>query len=83
MADIGLTLAAPQVCALTARGLSTAEMAQRLHISANTVQDHLKSIFEKTGARNRRELVSRIFVEEHAPSIEQPPGAHGPLHNHR
>jgi DNA-binding CsgD family transcriptional regulator len=65
----GLSRRETEVCALTARGLSTAEMAQRLHISANTVQDHLKSIFEKTGARNRRELVSRIFIEEHAPRI--------------
>jgi DNA-binding CsgD family transcriptional regulator len=65
----GLSTRESQVAALTARGLSTAEMAQRLHISANTVQDHLKSIFDKTGTRNRRELVSRIFIEEHAPRI--------------
>lgn len=65
----GLSRRETQVAALTARGLSTAEMAQQLHISANTVQDHLKSIFEKTGTRNRRELVSRIFIEEHPPPI--------------
>jgi hypothetical protein len=35
------------------------------------VQDHLKSIFEKTGTHNRRELLSRIFIDEHAPRIEQ------------
>ena len=34
---------------------------------ANTVQDHLKSIFDKTGVRNRCELVSRIFIDGHAP----------------
>jgi DNA-binding CsgD family transcriptional regulator len=65
----GLSRRETEVCALTARGLSTAEMAQRLSVSANTVQDHLKSIFEKTGTRNRRELVSRIFIEEHTPRI--------------
>jgi DNA-binding CsgD family transcriptional regulator len=78
----GLSRRETEVCALTARGLSTAEMAQHLHITANTVQDHLKSIFEKTGARNRRELVSRIFIQEHAPSIGQPLDAHGAFHKH-
>lgn len=55
----GLPRRETEVCELTARGLSTAEMAWRLHISVNTGQDHLKSILEKTtGTRNRRELVS-------------------------
>jgi DNA-binding CsgD family transcriptional regulator len=79
----GLSSRETQVCALTARGLSTAEMAQRLSISDNTVQDHLKSIFNKTGARNRRELVSRIFIGEYAPRIGQPSNAHSPLPGHR
>jgi DNA-binding CsgD family transcriptional regulator len=69
----GLSRRETQVAALTARGLSTAEMAQHLSISANTVQDHLKSIFDKTGARSRRELVSHIFMDEYAPRIGQPP----------
>jgi DNA-binding CsgD family transcriptional regulator len=77
----GLSRRETQVAALTARGLSTAEMAQPLHISANTVQDHLKSIFGKTGARNRRELVSHIFMDEYAPRIGQPPDSSGPLRN--
>jgi len=79
----GLSRRETEVCALTARGLSTTDMAQHLSISANTVQDHLKSIFEKTGIRNRRELVSLIFFEEYAPRARQPPGAYGPLRNHR
>ena len=79
----GLSRRETEVCALTARGLSTPDMAQHLSISANTVQDHLKSIFDKTGARNRRELVSLMFFEEYAPRARQPPGAYGPLRNHR
>jgi DNA-binding CsgD family transcriptional regulator len=73
----GLSRRETQIAALTARGLSTAEMAQHLHISANTVQDHLKSIFGKTGARNRRELISHIFMDEYAPRIGQPPDSSG------
>jgi DNA-binding CsgD family transcriptional regulator len=54
---------------LVARGLPTTEIAQRLHLSAYTVQDHLKSIFDKTGASSRGDLVARIFFEHYAPRL--------------
>ncbi|MDQ3661993.1 MAG: two-component response regulator [Actinomycetota bacterium] len=34
-------------------------MAQRMYVSEHTVQDHLKSIFTKTGTRSRRILLAR------------------------
>lgn len=47
--------ASVQVCTAVLAGGSTKEIAQRLFIGAHTVQDHLKSIFSKTGVRSRRD----------------------------
>jgi DNA-binding CsgD family transcriptional regulator len=61
-----LTPRETRVIQLVLRGLSTAEISERLRISALTVQDHLKAIFEKTGVNSRRALVARIFAEQYA-----------------
>jgi DNA-binding CsgD family transcriptional regulator len=57
----GLSERESEVTSLCMKGLATKEMARSLGISAYTVQDHLKSIFEKTGTRSRGELVGQIF----------------------
>jgi DNA-binding CsgD family transcriptional regulator len=41
-------------------GADTRTIAARMFLSENTVQDHLKSIFDKTGTRSRRALLSRV-----------------------
>lgn len=42
-------------------GMSAKELAGELCISIYTVQDHLKSIFEKIGVRSRNKLVWEVF----------------------
>ncbi len=44
-----------QVLALVAEGLRNAEIAERLYISAKTVDHHVSAILAKLGARNRGE----------------------------
>jgi DNA-binding CsgD family transcriptional regulator len=74
----GLTERECQVVRLCMEGRSTRQMANALHVSPYTVQDHLKSIFDKTGVRTRNELVGQIFLEHYAPRWEDlddaPPG---------
>jgi DNA-binding CsgD family transcriptional regulator len=57
------------VTELVARGFSTNEIGEQLHLAAYTVQDHLKSIFEKSGAGSRGELVARLFFDHYAPRL--------------
>lgn len=48
-------------------GVPSAGIAAELHISASTVQDHLKSLFAKVGVRSRGRLVSHILGEHYLP----------------
>ena len=67
MLAYGLTKQEQTVTRLVCRGLSTREIGERLHLTTNTVQDHLKSIFDKVGVRSRRELVATILQEQYLP----------------
>jgi DNA-binding CsgD family transcriptional regulator len=75
----GLSARETEIAGAVLRGLSTAEIAGELHISRDTVQDHLKSIFDKTGVHSRRELVATVFNRHYRPAMKAglEPSPHG------
>jgi len=53
----GLSIRERELLGYVLRSYSSKEIAEAMHISAYTVQDHLKSIFAKTTISSRRELI--------------------------
>jgi DNA-binding CsgD family transcriptional regulator len=62
----GLSRRERELAALVLEGLDTKRLAGALSISSWTVQDHLKSLFGKTGTRTRGELVSQLTAAPRA-----------------
>ncbi len=60
LAARGLTHAQSRVAALVLQGRSTRSIVAELEISANTVQEHLRAVFDKFGIGSRRELVAEL-----------------------
>ncbi|MGW5675343.1 helix-turn-helix transcriptional regulator [Streptomyces sp. NPDC003860] len=71
----GLTPRERDVTALVLRGHSTVEIGRLARLSPHTVQEHLKSVFEKTGVRSRRDLVATVFARHFEPALLCPPSA--------
>jgi DNA-binding CsgD family transcriptional regulator len=57
----GLTTRETEVVLLLCRGLSTKDIAAELMISAHTVRDHVKAVYDKAGVTSRGELVAGLF----------------------
>jgi DNA-binding CsgD family transcriptional regulator len=69
MAAYELTSREKDVTRLVLRGETTTSIAASLFVSPQTVQQHLKSIFEKTGVRSRRDLVGKVFLAHYEPRV--------------
>jgi DNA-binding CsgD family transcriptional regulator len=67
MSAYGLTPREQDITRLILQGGSTVDIAQELSVSVHTVQEHLKSVFDKTGVRSRRDLVAKIFYTHYEP----------------
>jgi DNA-binding CsgD family transcriptional regulator len=57
----GLTPRERELVSHLAQGHDTREVAASMVVSPHTVQDHLKSVFAKTGTRSRRLLLARAL----------------------
>jgi DNA-binding CsgD family transcriptional regulator len=57
----GLSARERELLGLLAVGSDTRSLARQMSLSEHTVQDHLKSIFAKTGARDRISVLSRAL----------------------
>lgn len=69
MAAYELTEREQAVTRLVLQGYSTVEIAERMFVVPQTVQQHLKRVFDKTGVRSRRELVGKIFFAFYEPRV--------------
>jgi DNA-binding CsgD family transcriptional regulator len=59
-----------EITLLVTQGRSTSEIGQALRLTENTVQDHLKTIFDKFGVHSRGQLVAAIFGSHYLPLMQ-------------
>jgi DNA-binding CsgD family transcriptional regulator len=60
-----------QVLALLLDGKHLDQIAKQLYITSSTVQDHIKSMLDKTDSRNRSELIARVLGWESTPTARE------------
>jgi DNA-binding CsgD family transcriptional regulator len=60
LAGYGLTPAQQRVTELVLRGRATRQIVAELHLSAYTVQEHLRGAFDRVGVNSRRELAAAL-----------------------
>ena len=69
MSAYGLSPREEELVKLVVRGLSTTQISRTLFISEHTVQNHLRSVFEKVGVGSRGELVKQLFFDNLYPTL--------------
>lgn len=57
----GLTPRQGEVCLLLVAGKSVGDIADELYISKDTVKTHVKSLYAKTDAHSRQELIAAVY----------------------
>ena len=57
----GLTRTEQRVAALVAQGRTNKEVAAAMFVTENTVQTHIRHIFQKLGVRSRTELAAKLL----------------------
>jgi DNA-binding CsgD family transcriptional regulator len=67
----GLTPREGEIVHCVLQGFDTEQIAELPGISAYTVQDHPKSVFDEVGVWSRKELVSRLFFKHYLPPLQQ------------
>ncbi len=57
----GVTGAQARVVALVLRGYSAKQIGSQLAISQDTIQEHLRAVFDELGVRSRQELAAAVM----------------------
>ncbi len=70
MEAYGLTPREQQVAQLVTYGMSDTDISRRLGISPHTVRDHLKKVFDKTGANSRGKLLQLLYFSHYQPDVD-------------
>jgi DNA-binding CsgD family transcriptional regulator len=70
-ASWGLTPQERSIVEQLAAGKSNAQIAAALFVSDNTVEWHLRSVYDKLGVHSRQEVMAALFRQTMLPSIER------------
>jgi len=69
--SVGLSPREAEVIALIARGLSNEEIAERAHVSGNSIKSYIRSAYRKIGIERRTHAVLWALANGFAPDFER------------
>jgi DNA-binding NarL/FixJ family response regulator len=64
-----LTRRESEIVLLVGSGISNKEIAEQLGLSVGTIKIHMHSIFQKTGARRRYDVIAQVAREAAARNL--------------